>query len=73
MVSAFSELFHCSLAQLGLIMNQSKIRSVPTTVCVEEVMKVLQWLLNFYRTWTGQLLRILSEAKQHVDLQTGYR
>lgn len=54
-------------------MNHSNIKSVSTTVCVEEVMEVLQELLDSHWTWTIQL--ILSEAQQHVDLTqvTDYR
>lgn len=38
-----------------------------TTVCVEELMEVLQELLDFQGTWTVEL--IIPEAEQHVNLK----
>lgn len=46
----------------------SKISSLLTTVCVEEVMEAVQQLLDFFWTWTIVLLLILSEAQQQIDL-----
>lgn len=47
--------------------------SVLTTVCVEEVMEVLQELSDFYWTWTNLILFILSEAQQHIHLLAGHK
>lgn len=50
------------------ISNTSQKVFLPfTTVCVEELMEVLQELLDFQGTRTVQL--IVSEAEQHVNLK----
>lgn len=43
-------------------------KTIPTTVCAQELMEVLQELLDLQWTWTVEL--IVSEAQQHVDLNT---
>jgi len=53
-------------------MNNSDFNSVPTTVCSEKVMEVLEELLDFNWTRAVLLLLLLSEAQQHIDLKKGH-